>query len=73
MMKDLVSVVIPVYNREKTIVRAVKSVLNQTYKNIEVIIVDDCSSDNSRVVIENAFSENNNVRYICLEKNSEHV
>jgi glycosyltransferase involved in cell wall biosynthesis len=70
MMKDLVSVVIPVYNREKTIVRAVKSVLNQTYKNIEVIIVDDCSSDNSRVVIENAFSENNNVRYICLEKNS---
>lgn len=70
MMKDLVSVVIPVYNREKTIVRAVKSVLNQTYKNIEVIVVDDCSSDKSRVVIENAFSENNNVRYICLEKNS---
>lgn len=70
MMKDLVSVVIPVYNREKTIVRAVKSVLNQTYKNIEVIVVDDCSSDNSRNVIESAFSENNNVHYICLEKNS---
>ena len=48
-MKDygLVSVIIPTYNREKTIVRAAKSVLNQTYKNIELLIVDDCSTDNT--------------------------
>lgn len=53
-MKDygLVSVIIPTYNREKTIVRAAKSVLNQTYKNIELLIVDDCSTDNTEKVVK---------------------
>ena len=52
-MNDLVSVIIPLYNRQNTIVRAVESVLNQTYKNIEIIIVDDCSSDDGCKIIEN--------------------
>lgn len=69
MNRDLfVSVIIPSYNREKTIVRAVNSVLNQSYKNLEVIVVDDCSSDNTasvlRVIADSRF------RYIKLEKNS---
>ena len=38
-----VSVIIPTYNREKTIMRAVQSVLNQTYTNLEVLIIDDGS------------------------------
>ncbi len=42
---DLVSVVIPTYNRERSIRRAVEGVLVQTYHNIEVIVVDDCSTD----------------------------
>ena len=37
----LVSVIIPTYNRPHTIERAIKSVINQTYKNIEIIVVDD--------------------------------
>ena len=48
----MVSVIIPTFNREKTIARAVNSVLNQTYRDLEVIVVDDGSTDNTREVID---------------------
>lgn len=44
---DFVTVYIPTHNRAKLVKRAVLSVLNQTYPNIEIIVVDDCSSDNT--------------------------
>lgn len=64
----MVSVIIPSYNRALTIKRSVFSVLNQTYKDIEVIVVDDCSSDNTREVIEGI--DDDRLRYYCLEENS---
>lgn len=48
----MVSVIIPVYNREKTIKKAIESVLEQTYTDLEVIIVDDCSTDKTIEVVE---------------------
>lgn len=44
---EKISVIIPTYNRKDSIVQSIESVLNQTYKNIEVIVVDDCSNDNT--------------------------
>lgn len=52
MIKDLVSVIIPTYNRAHLIKRSVMSVLNQTYSNLELIIVDDGSIDNTEEVVK---------------------
>ena len=48
----MISVIIPTYNREKTIVPAVQSVLNQTFRDIEVIVVDDGSTDHTKEQLE---------------------
>lgn len=53
----LVSVILPTYNRAHTLSRAVNSVLNQTYKNFELIIIDDCSTDNTEEVVKNIHDE----------------
>lgn len=64
----MVSVIIPSYNRENTIVRAVMSVLNQTYKDLELIVVDDCSKDNTVEVLKSI--KDDRFRIIELKKNS---
>ena len=49
----LVSCIIPTYNRANKLVNAIESVLSQSYNNIEVLVVDDQSKDNTKEVIEN--------------------
>lgn len=68
-MNDLVSVIIPTYNREKYILRAIQSVLNQSYDKIEVIVVDDHSTDNTIKKIQNKYSNDNRVKLHILEQN----
>lgn len=48
----LVSIIIPVYNSENTIIETIDSVINQTYKNIEIIVINDGSSDNSAFLVQ---------------------
>ena len=44
-MKNYISIIIPTYNSKKFIKETLKSIENQTYKNYEIILVDDCSTD----------------------------
>ena len=67
-MNDLVSVIMPSYNTAKYIAASIDSVLAQTYKNLELIIVDDCSTDDTEAVIA-GFSDER-IRFYKNEKNS---
>jgi glycosyltransferase involved in cell wall biosynthesis len=66
----LVSVVIPLYNTEKWIGDTLQSVLNQSYENIEIICVDDCSTDDTLKVVEKHIAISSKIKAISLKKNS---
>ena len=63
-MSDLISVIIPVYNVEKYINRCVESVLNQTYKNLEIILVDDGSLDSCPKICDEFAKKDKRVKVI---------
>ena len=52
MMDKLVSIIVPVYNAEKFIRETIQTVLNQTYRNWELLLVNDCSTDSSKSIIK---------------------
>jgi len=67
--KDLVSVIMPAYNSELFIGKTIESIKNQTYKNWELIIVDDCSTDETVKIINDYIVDDSRIRLIKQEKN----
>jgi len=59
-----VSVIIPVYNTEKYLRQALDSVVNQTLSDIEIICVDDCSTDNSLQILKEYAHKDNRIKII---------
>lgn len=66
-MNELISIIIPVYNSKDNINRCLDSLINQSYKNIEILIIDDGSSDGSEYICDCYASNYNNVRCIHLK------
>ncbi len=66
-MKGLVSVIIPVYNREKTLKQCVESVIAQTYKNFEIILIDDGSQDNSLKICKELQESDKRIKALSTE------
>lgn len=68
-MNELVSIIMPSYNTGQFISETIESVLNQSYSNWELIIVDDCSTDNTDDVVKN-YLKDNRIRYFKNDNNS---
>ena len=68
-MEDLVSIIMPSYNTAEYIAASIQSVLSQTYKNWELIIVDDCSADTTDDAVK-PFLSDERIKYLKNEKNS---
>jgi len=70
MRNNLVSIITPSYNSSRFIVECVNSVISQTFQNWEMIIVDDCSNDNSKDIISVLSAKDERIKSILLEENT---
>lgn len=69
----MISVIVPVYNAEKYLDRCIQSLIKQTYKNIEVVLVDDGSSDNSSKICQSYANDYDHISFYRMEKNAGQV
>jgi glycosyltransferase involved in cell wall biosynthesis len=69
-MSSLVSIITPCFNSEKYISQAIQSVISQTHENWELLLVDDCSSDETYSVLSNFASQDVRIKAFKLDKNS---
>ena len=69
MTVPLVSIALPVYNGEKWLEQAISTLIKQSYENVEIIIADDCSSDNSQKICEQYASKYSQITFIKNETN----
>jgi len=63
------SIIVPIYKVEKYIKQCMQSILNQTYKDFEVICVDDCGKDNSMKIVEKMAQNDNRIIILHHDKN----
>ena len=69
-MEELVSVIMPVHNAETFLNQSIQSVIVQTYQNWELLVVDDCSNDNSAIVIQKFVQQDNRIKYLKTNRPS---
>ena len=68
MKNDLISVVVPVYNVEKYLPKCIESIINQTYKNLEIILVDDGSPDNCGKICDEYAAKDKRIKVILINR-----
>lgn len=66
-MKELITVVVPIYNVEKYLDKCIQSIINQTYRNLEIILVDDGSKDSSFMICDKYQTEDDRIQVIHKE------
>lgn len=66
-MKDLISIIVPIYNVEKYLNKCIESIVNQTYENIEIILIDDGSNDNSGIICDEYAKKDNRIIVVHKE------
>ena len=66
-MGPLISIIVPVYKVEKYLVRCIKSIQNQTYTNIEIILVDDGSPDRCGIICDEIAREDSRIKVLHKE------
>ena len=69
MVEDLISIVLPIYNGEKYMRESIDSIIMQSYKNWELIIVNDCSTDNTAQIANEYLQKDSRIKYYKNEKN----
>lgn len=64
MSEQLISIIVPVYNSEKTIIRCVDSILQQTYRNFELLLINDGSKDSSGTICDEYAQKDSRIRVL---------
>ena len=66
-MNELISIVVPVYNVEKYLNKCIESIINQSYSNLEIILVDDGSKDSSGIMCDSYILKDKRIKVIHKE------